>query len=352
VVRLYGPELDVLRSKAEEVRQMLSEVEGIVDLHVGLQVDIPEIQIEVDLAKAERYGLKPGDVRRAAATLLAGTEVSDIFRDNKVYDLIVWSKPEARSSLTNVRELLIDTPTGEHIRLADVANVAIVPVPNVIERENSSRFTSIVANVRGRDLGSVVRDVEEKLPEISFPIEYHPEVLGEYAERQAAQQRILIAGIAAVIGIFFLLVTSFENWRLALMSFITLPWALIGGVLAAFLISGGVISLGSMVGFLTILGIAARNGIMLISHFQHLENEEGVSFGQELVLRGSQERVAPIMMTALTTGLALIPLVIAGNIPGHEIEHPMAIVILGGLVTSTLLNLFVVPSLYLRFGKK
>jgi len=351
VVRIYGPELNVLRAKAEEVRAQMEEIEGVKDLHVALQVDIPEIQIKVDLEKAQAYGVKPGDVLRSASAMLAGTEVSDIYKDNKIFDLVVWSQPEARQSLTDVRNLLIDLPDGGHVRLDEIADVYIAPTPNVIERENNARFISVVANVHGRDLGSFVADVENRLAKVPFPLEYHPEVLGEFAERQQAQQRILIAGLAAVLAIFFLLVTSFESWRLAILSFFTLPWALVGGVLAAFMASKGVISLGSLVGFLTILGIAARNGIMLISHYQHLETEEGMTFGQELVLRGSRERVAPIMMTALTTGLALVPLVIAGNIPGHEIEHPMAIVILGGLVTSTLLNLFVVPSLYLRFGK-
>jgi Cu/Ag efflux pump CusA len=201
-----------------------------------------------------------------------------------------------------------------------------------------------------RDLGAIAEDVEDALQKIEFPLGYHSETLGEYAERQAAQQNILIAGLVVVIAIFFLLVTSFENLRLATLTFFTLPWALVGGVLAAYF-TGGILSLGSLVGFLTILGIATRNGIMMISHFQHLEEEEGIPFGPTLVLRGALERLAPIIMTALTTGLALVPLVIAGDIPGQEIEYPMAIVILGGLVTSTMLNLFVVPSLYLRFGK-
>ncbi|HZM24756.1 MAG TPA: efflux RND transporter permease subunit, partial [Anaerolineales bacterium] len=168
--------------------------------------------------------------------------------------------------------------------------------------------------------------------------------------REAAQGRLFLAGSIAVVAIFFLLYTSFGNWRMTFLTFFTLPWALVGGGLAAYL-SSGVLSLGSLVGLLTILGIATRNGIMMISHFQHLEEEEGEPFGPELVQRGARERIAPIMMTALTTGLALVPLVIAGNIPGQEIEYPMAIVILGGLVTSTLLNLLVVPTLYLRFGK-
>ncbi len=350
VVRIYGPELEVLRAKADEVRAALEGIEGIKDLKKELHVDVPQVDIKVDLDAAHRYGLKPGDVRRAAAFLLQGEEVGDIFQGGKTYDVNVWSTPETRSSLTNIGELLIDTPDGGHVRLADVADVRIVPAPNVVEREGQSRKTDVSANVKGRDLGSVAQDVEKALQSVEFPLGYHAEVIGEFAERQAAAQGLTIAGLVAVIAIFFLLYTTFGNFRLATLTFFTLPWALVGGILAAFA-TAGVLSLGSLVGLLTILGIATRNGIMMISHFQHLEEEEGMSFGPALVLRGARERIAPIMMTALTTGLALVPLAIAGNIPGHEIEHPMAIVILGGLVTSTVLNLFVVPSLYLRFGK-
>jgi Cu/Ag efflux pump CusA len=185
---------------------------------------------------------------------------------------------------------------------------------------------------------------------VDFPTGYHPELLGEYAERQAAQDRLLLFAIAAVVGIFLLLQASFNDTRLAMLSMLVLPSALVGGIIAAW-ISGGTISLGSLVGFFTVLGIAARNGIMMINHFQHLERYEGETFGPHLVIRGAQERLAPILMTALATGLALIPLAVAGDLPGHEIEHPMAIVILGGLITSTLLNLFVLPSLYLRFAR-
>jgi CzcA family heavy metal efflux pump len=351
VIRVFGPDIETLRSKAHEVELAMSQVEGVTDLHTELQVDVPHVQIKVDLAKAEKVGLKPGDVRRAAATLISGTEVSDIHRDNKVYDVMVWSVPEARHSVSSLQNLLIDTPGGGHVRMMDVAAVEVLPTPNVIERENQSRRIDIEANVDGRDLGSVVGDVEEALASVEFPLEYHALLLGEYAERQAAQQRLLIAGLAAALVIFFLLQTSFKSFRLAVLALATLPWALVGGLVAAYFLSGGSISLGSLVGFLTILGIATRNGIMLISHYQHLEEFEGEVFGPHLIARGSRERLAPILMTALATGLALVPLVIAGNIPGHEIEHPMAIVILGGLVTSTLLNLFVVPPLYLRFGK-
>jgi CzcA family heavy metal efflux pump len=350
VVRIYGQDLEVLRNKAEEVRQGLEGIEGIVDLHVELQQEIPQIEIEVDLAAAQEHGIKPGDVRRAAAVLMSGQEAGDIFRDGKAYDVQVWSTPETRDSVPDLRQLLIDTPTGGHVRLEEVADVRIEPTPNVIERENRSRRIDVEANVRGRDLGSVVGDVEQALQEVQFPLEYRPELLGEYAERQAAQQRLQNFAIIAIIVIFFLLQLSFGSWRLAIMAFVTLPLALVGGVLAAF-IGGGIISLGSLVGFLTVLGIAARNGIMMINHFQHLEEEEGEPFGPGLVLRGARERLAPILMTAGATALALLPLVAAGDIPGQEIEYPMAIVIMGGLGTSTLLNLFVVPSLYLRFAK-
>ncbi len=351
VVRIYGPDLKVLRDEQEKVRQALENIPGIADLKKELHVEIPQLEVRVDLRRAQQYGVKPGDVRRAASVLMAGEEVGDFFLDGKAYDVNVWSTPATRSNVLSVSELLIDTPKGSKIRLADVADISIQPAPNVVEREGDSRKIDVSANVRGRDLGSVSRDVEAALKTVNFPLGYHAAVMGEYAERQAAQQNLLLAGAAAVVAIFFLLQASFGNWRLAILTFFTLPWALVGGVFAALIFSGGVISLGSLVGFLTILGIATRNGIMMISHFQHLETDEGMAFGPELVMRGAKERIAPIMMTALTTGLALVPLVLAGNIPGHEIEHPMAIVILGGLVTSTLLNLFVVPTLYLRFGK-
>jgi CzcA family heavy metal efflux pump len=350
VVRIYGPDLEVLRSKAEEVRQTLSQIDGAADVHTEFQVDVPHIQVKVDLAKAQRYGLKPGDVRRAAATLVAGTEVSDIHRDGKVYDVMVWSTPQTRQSPNSIRNLLISTPDGGTVRLGDVADVSILPTPNLIEREYDSRRIEVGLNAGGRDLGDVVRDVKQRLSGIKFPLEYHAEVLGEYEERQASQRRLLGFGLASAIGVFLLLQAAFGSWRLAALAFFTLPSALVGGVLAAFA-TGGVISLGSLIGFFTVFGVAARNGIMLINHYQHLEREEGEPFGPKLVLRGARERLAPILMTALAAGLALLPLVIAGDIPGHEIEHPMAIVILGGLVTSTVLNLFIVPSLYLRFGK-
>jgi CzcA family heavy metal efflux pump len=351
VVRVYGQDLDVIRARAEQVRKVVAGVPGVVDDHVDLQVDVPQIEVEVDLAKAARYGLKPGDVRRAAATLVAGEEVGDIFRAGKAYDVVVWSTPETRKSVTSIAALPIDTPTGRTVRIGDVAQVRVRPIPNLIERQGDSRRIDVVANVEGRDLGSVAKDVQRGLSGVSFPRGYHAELLGEYKERQAAQSRLFSSALIALIVILLLLQAAFGEWRLAAFVFLTLPMALVGGLLAAWL-SGGVISLGSLVGFFTVFGIAARNGILLVDHCRHLERYEGEAFGPALVLRGARERLSPILMTSLATGLALVPLIVLGDRAGHEIEYPLAIVIVGGLVTSTLLTLFVVPSLYLRFGRQ
>ncbi len=350
-VRIFGPNLEVLREEAHQVHSALRGIKGVVDLRTELQVDVPYIRVKPDLEKAAKYGLKPGDIRRAAATIVAGDEVSDLHVDNKVYDVIAWSVPEARRDVQSIRNLPLDTPGGGNVTMSQVADVSVRPTPNRISREDNSRRIDVGMNVRGRDLGSVVDEVNDRLKAVNFPHEYHYDVLGEFAERQAAQGRLFAFGLAAALGILLLLQTCIGSWRVATFSFLTLPLALVGGVLAAFA-AGGVISLGSLVGFLTVFGIAARNGILLVNHYQHLEDVEDHPFGIELVLRGSRERLAPILMTALATGLALVPLVISGEIPGAEIEYPMAIVILGGLVTSTLLNLFLVPTLYLRFGRK
>jgi CzcA family heavy metal efflux pump len=350
VVRISGDDLEVLRRGADEVQEQLATIDGLVDLHVELQAEIPQIEVETDLVAARRHGVKPGDVRRAAAALMQSIEVNDIWKPSRVFDVNVWSTPETRHSLTSIRELPIDTPGGGHVRLDDVAEVRIVPAPNVIKREAVSRRIDVTANVGDRDLGSIVADVQKRLQELELPRGYSVQLLGESAEREAAQGRLGLYGLAAAIAIFILLQVAFGSFRLAVLFFFTLPLALVGGALAAYA-GGGTLSLGSLVGFLTVFGIAARNGILLINHYQHLEREEGETFGPALVLRGARERISPILMTALATGLALVPLVALGNIPGHEIEYPMAIVILGGLVTSTAVNLFLVPTLYLRFGR-
>ncbi len=349
-VRIYGPDLKVIHEKADEVENVLKSIPGVIDPYVQLQSEVPEIQVKVNLAAARRYGVKPGDVRRASAVMMAGEEVGDLFFEGKAYDVNVWSIPSARHSVNSVRKLPIDTPHDGPIRLADIADVRIQPVPSVVYREDASRQIDVSANVDASELGSVMKQVQSRVDKVKLPMGYHAVVLGEYAERQAAQRRLLLFATGGIIGVFLILLESFGNLRLAILGFLTLPSALVGGLLAAYF-TGDVISLGSLVGFMTVFGIAARNKIMLINHYQHLEKYEGEVFGPHLALRGAVERLSPILMTALATGLALVPLIVSGNIPGHEIEYPMAIVILGGMVTSCLLNLFVVPSLYLRFGQ-
>jgi len=350
VVRVFAPQFDVLRRKAREVSRALADIDGVQRVNMERDVEQPHVDIEVNLARAQRYGLKPGDVRRAAATLLASLEVGSLFQEQKIFQVVVWTRPETRRSVTDIRNLLIDTPDGGHVPLGQVADVRIAPTPNLIRREAVSRRVDIGLEIHGRDLGAVNRDVTRRLAAIDFPFESHAEVLGEYTERQANDRRMIGAGIAAAIGILLLLQAVFGSWRLASISFLALPAAAAGGVLAVFA-SGDAVSLASLVGFLAILGIAARNGILLVNHFQQLEQREGMPFGRELVLRGARERLAPILLTALAAGLALVPLVVTGSRAGQEIVHPIAVIVLGGLVTSTLLNLFVMPALYLRFAR-
>ncbi|HMI86872.1 MAG TPA: efflux RND transporter permease subunit, partial [Polyangiaceae bacterium] len=277
-------------------------------------------------------------------------------------EVVVWGDAALRTDVTAIRELRIALPpmgapaptgggsAGSDVRLADLATVAVVPAPNVVRREGASRRIDVTCDARGRDLGAVAKDVARAVNAVSFPAGHHAEILGEYAARGDARSRLFGVALLSLFGIAIVLYADFRSAALVAFIMATLSFALVGGVVGV-IATGGVVSLGSLVGFVTVLGIAARNAIVLVSHFRHLERDEGMTFGEMLVVRGASERVVPVLMTALATGLALVPLVISGNRPGNEIEHPMAVVILGGLVTSTILNLLVVPALYLRFAR-
>jgi Cu/Ag efflux pump CusA len=349
VVRILGPDFATLQRLSGEVTHQLSGTRGLLDLHPQSQGFIPQIQETVNAPVAARYGLTPGEVRRAAATLIGSVEVGEIPVNGIALGVSAYSTPAARRTLSDVDRLLIDTPNGGHVPLGRVASIVINSTPSDITRIDGSNKIDVDANVAGDNLSAATSAVQAKLARIHLPLGYHLELLGEGAERQKAQNRLLAMGIGVAIAILFLLQAAFQSVRLATLMFLTLPVALVGGVLAAW-VAVGTISLGALVGFFAVLGIAARNGILMISHLQHLEREEGESFGLELVIRGATERLSPILMTALATALALAPLVLYGDRPGQEIENPMAIVILGGLATSTLMNLFVLPALYLRFG--
>jgi CzcA family heavy metal efflux pump len=350
VVRVYGPELDQLRTQAAAVRAAIANVQGIADLAVQAQVLVPKVEVRFDPDRAAAVGLTPGSVRRAAATLVQGTKVGEFYEAQQLFDVVVWGAPAVRRNLDAIRALQVPIGSGGTVPLGSVSTVEVTATPNEITRENGSRRIDVTSNVRDRDLGAVAQDIETQLASLTFPQGYYARVMGEYAERQASSNRLTLLGVIAVAAIFLILLADFASARVATLVFLTLPFALVGAVLAAFA-TGGVLSLGSLVGLVTVIGISARNGIMLISHYQHLERHEGMSFGRELILRGSEERLAPILMTALATGLALIPIVFGGTRAGYEIEHPLAVVILGGLTTSTLLNLFIVPSLYLKYGR-
>jgi Cu/Ag efflux pump CusA len=346
VVRIYGPNLDQLRATAQETAAAMEKVEGVSSLHVETQTLVPQLRVKLRPDAAGRFGLTAGNMMRSVTTLVNGMLVGEIYEDQKVFGVVVRGERRLCTDVGSLQKLLIDTPSGAQVPLGDVADVAVVPTPNEIQREGASRRIDVTCNAAGRDLGSVAREIEERvLADVAFPVGYHPEFLGEYAEARSSRQRIMLVSGLAFIAILLVLYVDFQSWRLALLMIISLPIALLGGV-AGTHIAGGVVSLGSLVGFVTVLGIAARNAIMLISHYRHLQQHEGVAFGDELVIRGAEERLSPILMTALTTGLALLPLVITGNLPGQEIEYPLALVILGGLTTSTLLNLFVLPVAY------
>jgi Cu/Ag efflux pump CusA len=349
VVRVYGQDRDVLQSKAEEVHRALGDVEGLEEPRVELTSQEPTLEVEVDLARAQAVGVKPGDVRRQAATLLGGIVVGNLFEQQKIFDVVVWGTPNLRQSPDQVGGLLIEAPGGRRVRLDQIANVRVVPNVSVIRHESVERYVDVTASVAGRSTEDVLVDVENAVAEVEFPAEHHAEVLGGLAEQQSARTRLISIAVAALIGIFLLLQAAFSSWRVATAVFLTLPMALVGGLLAT-LLDGGLITLGSVAGLIAVLGLAVSNGILLIRRYQRLERHEGRAFGPELVFQGTQERVGPIILTALASAAVLLPIVIAGDAVGFEVVRPAAVAMLGGLVTSTLLNLVVLPVAYLRHG--
>jgi Cu/Ag efflux pump CusA len=348
-VRVFGYDFGVLDQQAADVERLLARTKGIRNARTSARPAEPTMQVQVDIAKARAVGLKPGDVRRAAATLVSGLRVGNLFEDQKVFDVVVWSQPDKRQSVSAVQSLLIDTPTGAHVRLGDVADVSVRPTVPRIEHEDISRFVDVTADVHGRSVGAVARSVRDQLRARAFPLEFHAEVLGDYASQQHAQQRVVELAIAAAVGVFLLLQAAFRSWRLALIAFITLPIALGGGLLAAGM-DDGPMTLATVAGLLAVLALAVRNAIRLMGRIHYLRTEEAVAFGPELAARAARDRLGPVLVTALTTALFLLPAVAWGEISGQELVHPLAVVVLGGLVSSALVALFLLPALYVRFG--
>lgn len=351
-VRVFGHDLDTLKTQADEVKKALAGIDGVEAPRVELPVEEPTLEVDVDLEKAQELGIKPGDVRRAAATVLSGIEVGNLFEQQKIFPVVVWGTPETRNSVNDVRRLLIDRPGGAgQVRLDDIADVRVIASPNVFRHEDISRNIDVGVDVNGRDLDAVASDIKDRIRSLDFPLEYHAALLGDYEDRQAARLRFIAISIAAALGIFLLLQAAFGSWRMAAVTFLALPLALSGGLVAA-LIDGDPVSIGSLMGLLALFGLAARHAVLFVKRCHELEDEAGGAFDPELARRVAQERLTPIVISAATTGLALLPLLFFGGLAGHEIVHPMTAVVLGGLVTTTVLNLLVVPALYLRFGPR
>ena len=349
VVRVYGTEDQALAAKAAEVKNLLGGIKGVAHPTVTPVVLEPTVEVEVNIAAAQKFGVKPGDVRRQATALVQGIEVGSIFEAQKVFSVVVKGTAATRSSLSGIQDLLIDTPSGTPVRLGDVASVRMTNTASAITHDATKRSIDVTAGLKGRGLGAASSDIKAALARLSMPNEYHAELLADAAVRQGNELRVVEFGVAAAIVVFLLLQAAYRSWRLAALSYLVLPLALAGGLVAAAL-NGGSITLGSLAGFFAVLTIASRGVIQLLRHFRRLESEEGLPFGADLVLRGSRERLGPTVTTVAATALVLLPIVLRGPVAGLELVHPAAVVILGGLLSSAAVTMMVLPALYLRFG--
>lgn len=350
-VKVFGDDLPTLRRLGERIREEVTGVPGAVDVALEPLMDVPFVRFVLDRSAIASYGLRVTDVAEAIETSLAGTTVGRVFDRATAFDLVVKLDPAAQADFDRLLDLPIDTPSAGPVAVRLLAAVRREVGPNMILRENVQRRIVISSNVAGRDLGSVVEDIQSAVNQtIRMPAGYRVEYGGQFESEQRASQRLLLLGAAVVAGLFMLLVLALGRSRDALLVMLNLPLALIGGV-AGVLLSGGVLNVASMIGFIALFGIATRNGIMLVSHIQHLREQEGVTDFREAVERGTRERLMPILMTALSSGLALIPLALAAGQAGSEIQTPMAMVILCGLASSTVLNMVVVPTMYLRYAR-
>lgn len=350
VVRLFGPDLSVLRHQAELIKHQMQSVDGIADLKIEPQVLIPQIEIRLKQDAGLRYGVNTNDIRKVTSMMLKGIKVGEVYEAQQKVDVVVIGNPDNHLDLHAIQQLPIESAFGPQLRIKDVADVYFIGMPNEIKREAVSRRIDILANTKNRDLGAVASEVESKVSAMNFPAGYYPQFLGEHTAQKAATQKLWGLTVLVILAIFLIVYIDFKSYQHTLIFLASLPFALLGGVIGVFL-SGGIVSLGSIVGFIAVLGIAARNGILLISHFRHLMESEVYQSELDLVKQGAQERLIPILMTALATSLALLPIIFKGPISGYEIEYPLAAVVVSGLLTSTMLNLILLPCIFLKYGK-
>ena len=345
-VRVYGQDLGVLRRQAQRVRGVVAGVDGVRDPRIELPALEPTLRVQVDIAAARRRGILPGDVRRAVATLVSGLEVGNFFEQQKVFAVVVRGVPATAHSIDSVRGLLLDAPDGGHVRLGDVARVRIEPSPVDIRHDAVSRYVDVRATVSGRDIGAVQDDVRDRLRGVALPLEYHAQVVPESSDLQSGRHLRSVV-VAAALGIYLLLQAAFGSWRLAALAFVTLPLAVVGGLLVAVL-DGGELSLGELAGLFAVLAVAVRNVIAFVRHLEALEQQQERAPRRDAVLRAARERLVPVVTTAVATACAVLPFALLGDVAGNEITQPLAVVVLGGLVTSTLLSVLVLPSLVLH----
>lgn len=352
-IKIFGPDLATLKEKAIDLEEVIRDTKGLVDLRIEQQGLIPQVKIYVLREEAAKYGLSAGEITKLLESALNGEVLAQVLEDTKQYDVFFQYDSNSRGSLEQMKKTVLKVmPSGEKVLLEQVADIYETSGPNEINRENSQRRIVISANVSGRDLSSLMQEIQSKVKEnVQLPEGYYVLYGGQFESQQAATQKILLYGFLALLGVALLLYNQFQSTVIAAQIMATLPLAFIGGILFLF-IGDRSITVASLVGFITLCGIASRNGIMMVSHYLHLMKFEGESFSREMIIRGSQERLVPVLMTALTASLALLPLVFAKGQPGSEILHPVALVIVGGLLTSTLLDVIVTPALFYKFGRK
>lgn len=349
-IKIFGTDLNQLFSLSNQIKKEISNVQGLVDLSVEQQIEIPQIQIKARRDMLNQYGISIGEFNEFVDVSFAGEKVSEIYEDNKRFDLVLRFDDANRGNIDKIRNAMIDADRGQKIPLYYVADVVSTAGPNTINRENVQRKTVVSANVAGRDQKSALEEIQKIISaKIKLPENYHIEYGGQFEAEAEASQTLTVTSLLSILVIFLILFHEFKTVKLATIILINLPLALIGGVFSIYFTSG-ILSIPAIIGFITLFGVATRNGILLVSHYNTLRHE-GLSL-YDTVMQGSKDRLSPILMTALTAGLALIPLAIAGDLPGNEIQSPMAKVILGGLLTSTMLNIFIVPAVYYLSNKK
>lgn len=377
-VKVFGPDLRELRTIAQDVQDRMSQVEGVVDLQTEPQVEISQLRVRVKHEEAGRYGLSPGDIAQLLETAYKGRTVSQILDDDRYFDLVVWFDEASRSDPDAIHKTILDTPSGRKVALGDVAEVLDTTGPNTLNRENVQRRLVVFCNVQGRDLSSVVRDIERELTPIYERItmlegNYRIELGGQFEAQQQANMRLLILGAFSIVGVFLLLCKALGSWIAAIQVLVNIPLAAIGSVLALLLtnwptqealqaaawwqwpqvwIEATSLSVAHWVGFITLIGIVSRNGIMMISHYIHLMKYEGEEFNERMIIRGSLERLAPVMMTAMTSFIGLLPLLFGAGQTGKEILYPLTVVVFGGMLASTILDQIVTPALFYKFGRR